>query len=1075
VPHAHVYLLPREDLLKIVERDELDLDPAYDLGDDVALVQRPRAAMLESTSAAEMRVYLWRLLFHARIHAVLQQQAAVGWISAAQLRQRIQRLGRDAFEEIRNVLQQEEYLLPPGDDLTVYVELAATLLELYYFDRALAERMFPALEDLDDVVRLLGDDVDHAALLAETHPAGARLPAAVSPPNIAQLENWELWGDPEALAAAEEAREPSEEKFHRWMNRAEGAAAKGNVVGSALCRSRAHHFASRKTAGKARAAIRGDVRRLIARLAQALELPAADAEAWEQPLGTLVIRGAQGLWPVEARLLYDLQKICLAAERDTYTVDLVEWALSWGRRPIKRPLPSQRDVLMSKYLRSALRKLAAARVPDPQRQELARLLRAAQTQVTCRMEDRFRPQIEAVLDDVHLRPANLPERVSRVKLVEELLDRIGERDFLTMADLRDGLSRNNLKLPDIASPGEFFGGDALLRADRRLAVALDGVYRRAEFYLRGMQRLTGLAFGTPVGRFLVRWGALPFGGAYLALAGLDHLAELILRRDVTLNTALNTVLAGIFALGLLHWPAFRQTLWGFLKAGWPVVRGLFVDLPRWLVDLPLLERIVHSRWFTLTARYVIKPGLWTAGICLAWTGGEDRGWSASSVLLVFVVVDAVLNSRLGRNLEQLLIDALIHTWRRFGLRLVYNLFWFTVDLFKGILENTERLLYTVDEWLQFHTGEGRATLVTKAVLGLVWFLVTYVIRFCVTLLIEPQINPIKHFPVVTVSHKLLLPFIPTLARVLSYTMEYGLAVTVAGGIIAGIPGIFGFLVWELKENWRLYAANRPGRLRPVAVGDHGETMLRLLRPGFHSGTIPKRFAKLRRAEETARRRGRWTAVAKQLHLLHHLRQGITRFFEREFVELFRQTPRWHGAPPRVGGVALATNRVRVDILGPADDDEPWGVEFAFRYGWLTADVGHGGWTLRLPPEERRVVHQALAGLLHLAGVQLVRQQCRATFGQRVADFDLDPRGLVVWPEATLDDEAYYDLQAEPLLIPQLSYGFIERPLPILQRSDVLFAEPPLGWDDWVAAWDPDRPGSNVVPPWMEGRNAEMGS
>ena len=32
----------------------------------------------------------------------------------------------------------------------------------------------------------------------------------------------------------------------------------------------------------------------------------------------------------------------------------------------------------------------------------------------------------------------------------------------------------------------------------------------------------------------------------------------------------------------------------------------------------------------------------------------------------------------------------------------------------------------------------------------------YVLRFAVNVLLEPQFNPIKHFPVVTVGHKLLL-------------------------------------------------------------------------------------------------------------------------------------------------------------------------------------------------------------------------------------------------------------------------------------------------------------------------------
>ena len=74
-----------------------------------------------------------------------------------------------------------------------------------------------------------------------------------------------------------------------------------------------------------------------------------------------------------------------------------------------------------------------------------------------------------------------------------------------------------------------------------------------------------------------------------------------------------------------------------------------------------------------------------------------------------------------------------------------------------------------------------------------------------------------------------------------------------------LPGIFGFLVWELKENWRLYRANRAPDLKPVVIGSHGETMLRLLRPGFHSGTVPKLYAKLRRAQ----RKGQHAAAHKR--------------------------------------------------------------------------------------------------------------------------------------------------------------------------------------------------------------------
>src|SRR5690606_5317120 len=99
-----------------------------------------------------------------------------------------------------------------------------------------------------------------------------------------------------------------------------------------------------------------------------------------------------------------------------------------------------------------------------------------------------------------------------------------------------------------------------------------------------------------------------------------------------------------------------------------------------------------------------------------------------------------------------------------------------------------------------------------------------------------------------------------------------------------IPGIFGFLVWELKENWRLYAANRRRTLGPVAVGHHSETMARLLKPGFHSGTVPKLYARLRRAERKARQNGRWKPIRKHRQALHHVELAIRRYVQREFIE-----------------------------------------------------------------------------------------------------------------------------------------------------------------------------------------------
>jgi hypothetical protein len=130
--------------------------------------------------------------------------------------------------------------------------------------------------------------------------------------------------------------------------------------------------------------------------------------------------------------------------------------------------------------------------------------------------------------------------------------------------------------------------------------------------------------------------------------------------------------------------------------------------------------------------------------------------------------------------------------------------------------------------------------------------------------------------------------IPMVASNLSAAtgMERGLALTTVTFISTTIPGVFGFLAWELKENWRLYAANRPRTLRPVQVGRHGESMRRLLLPGFHSGTIPKLFGKLRRQLRGRDRASGTTRAGEQLAELAH---DIAAFVDDECLGLLRRT------------------------------------------------------------------------------------------------------------------------------------------------------------------------------------------
>src|SRR5262249_4123659 len=160
------------------------------------------------------------------------------------------------------------------------------------------------------------------------------------------------------------------------------------------------------------------------RLQQALRLTDDEAAAWARALPALLPPAAHGFWPGEARLLYDLQKICLDQERGVYTIDPVEWIRSLGHRPLRRPLPAQRDVAALTRLRRSLRRLGTVRLAGAERTRLTRLLHDAVVGAERRLRLHFRPLLTGALDRVGLMPRNLPEEVARDKVVEELLDRV---------------------------------------------------------------------------------------------------------------------------------------------------------------------------------------------------------------------------------------------------------------------------------------------------------------------------------------------------------------------------------------------------------------------------------------------------------------------------------------------------------------------------------------------------------------------------------------------------------------------------------------------------------------------------
>jgi hypothetical protein len=208
-------------------------------------------------------------------------------------------------------------------------------------------------------------------------------------------------------------------------------------------------------------------------------------------------------------------------------------------------------------------------------------------------------------------------------------------------------------------------------------------------------------------------------------------------------------------------------------------------------------------------------------------------------------------------------------------------------------------------------------------------------------------------------------------------------------------------------------------------------MTALLRPGFHSGTIPKLYAKLRRAARKEDER----AIAKQREALHHIEEAISKFAERELVAMLDEAKHFHATDVAVEHVELASNRVQIELAAPSLGAAHAMIAFEEQGGWLIASVPQRGWIAGLPADQRAILEIALAGFYKLVGVDVVREQLEVAL--RVPAYDVSRDGLVAWPGPGYTTETLYDLHARQLA-------------PVLQGA--LFGREALRWAAWTTAW-----------------------
>jgi hypothetical protein len=1061
VPHSHCYLVDRATLFKNVEQEELALPPDHLLPDTVLLLERPSTDQLAGPKADLLSRY-WRLLFHVTLHRELEHRL-IG-LSDAELRKRIEGIGPAAFEEARNVLIQDGELIPRADDRAGYVEFAVWFLELKAFSPNLIPVYFPSLPSIGEVDEIVARDVDGAAVFRRT-----RLPGA-----------------PDPTPKTDDQSDESHDFFYRLSRSARRAAAAGDTVGAAILHTRAARVAPAALTGPAQAAAREHIYALIARLQNALELTDDEAGEWRRVLPTLLDKADQGARPVEAALLYDLQRACMDHEQTIYTLDVAEWLMSAGHKPIRRPLDGQRFVRVPAQLRSATRRLAAARLSDADRQALAVLLRDAQNQAEKRLRARFRPVLTEALRDAGLQPTSLPDQAALAKTVEELLDRISTSGFLGFADVRDAIARGQMKLPDLTGPQEYLRGDPLLRLDRRLAHLLDGVYRRAESYTRGLERLTAFNFGTVTGRWLTRNITLPFGGAFL----LAEFAWMIVfdRQSRAARKAgeaepsffggwnqepvfhLAWLALGLAFVAVIRFAGVRAFLTSAGRATYRGARFVVWEVPLRVWNNPMVRALIATLPAQVAINYVVKPLVLSGLVWLAFDELWHAGWPGRGI--TFLAAALFVNTRLGRAAEALLLEfsrGVIELFRAFP-----SILRWINDVFREMVYALEWVLARTEDWLRLRGRGGPLAVTVRAVAGLFWMPFAFLIRFYTVVLIEPMVNPLK-LPLSILFAKFIYPLLllfPGVLRESSNLMGYEsplvetlsdyLSTPGAWLLVMGtlwlLPDACTFLFWEMRENWRLYRANRPAVLKPVSVGPHGETLKGLLHYGFHSGTVPKLYSKLRVSERVAARTDVWRDARTHRQALRGVEEAVRQFVTRDLLAVLNNpSAAWGGPRLQVGFVHLGTNRIRLELV-PEEGGAPAWLEWEDRSGWLVAGWAETGFLDTLPPGPTRALENALAYLHKRAGVDVIREQVRAELPTEAVHFDTDPDGMLVWYGSRESTPLLYDID-DPVdeFRPRSPIDHRPIPGPTLDADRILFSRVSLTWSQWTEVWRPDGP------------------
>ena len=990
VSHGWGLAVRTRDALQFASSHELLLAPAGPIPDWLMLVSRPSDRFLASLSETACQDWLKGKLVHLSADRAFGQARLLN--SSASLGLRNQ-LDERVWEEVVSVLAEEKRLLPGACGAEEEEEFLATALELSLVDPPALKLWFPSVN-----------------------------------------QEWLL-----GLLASLPILDESRALAHKCDSLQVGGILESQDIPNTDC----HQLANRLIS----CLPRYESSHCSIELARAL-MP--------------VFHNARVDGQRSARcLLEDLEQVVKLAGTPLEKVDAFRWILSLGKEPLRRELPYSGWLMALRSLRSATAQVGKLGLAAHQTELLLEHLGRWHQAATGALRDQVGPVIEATFRKTGLIPERVLEGLAWRQVVDELLERLANRGEIALGDLRDALASHRMKLADLKGPVEWLKGDLLLRVDRKLAQDLPGAYRPGEFYMRGLQRLSSLFFGNPLGRAIFLYLLFPLAIVYVAFKGVQELANLALSVTFEKKLALEALDASLanarwlpleaeltdkkaelvlggpwtyfilaaFVSLLIYSPLLRKRCARFLWKAGGVLHGVLIDFPALLLrGIWMLVRLPYIRQIY---QHGVRPGMEAvaAMLLLRWVGwlppAGDGLW-----VVVFAGFVGLFLSTPWRFVEEMGMDMAAWVWQHLGLALVLSVFDWIIAVFRWLMELVSLWLRGLDRLLlQPPSGRGGG-LAARCVVSLIISPFVYIVRAVLLIFVEPQVNPVKHFPVVTVGHKLMLTMAPGIASSISASTgkNYFEVLTAVTSILTLIPGFLGFLAWELKENWRLYKANQAKYVRPVMFGGHGESMKGMLAPGFHSGTLPKLFRRLRRADPVSR-----VILAEALNHDEHLIHG---FFQEELVEVWRLCP----GVPELSIKAVKVGPRHVEAVLSLEGHGPFVLTLAWRGWWMEALVG-------IPEVEhqlREKLELLVEGLWQKAGALVAR----ADWDKAIPDLtSLGSESGSIRVFNKQGHHADYPTDGLGLLTPSKP-GW-----PNLKPAKVLLSARPMPFADWDAAWE----------------------